>query len=103
MTPVTEAVWQRIRLLFPRDQWERVEAMLADRCGADLPLVKHMGDDPAHFDRLRLAVLKLSGGTLEGLERELEGARYDWRDTLVLAGFGHDVTAHERWWPEPRD
>jgi len=73
--------------------------MIAERCGADLPLSSHMGSDPAGFDRIRFAVLKLSRGDLERLSREIEGAHLDWRDTLMAAGFGEDTHAHLRWTP----
>lgn len=102
MTPITEEVKQRIRVLFPESRWPEVERMLEERCGTDLPLVTHLGTDPARFDRIRLAVLKLSGGSLERLGREIDEAHVDWRDTLVAAGFGDDVDAHKRWMPEPR-
>jgi hypothetical protein len=51
---------------------------------------------------VRFAVPKLSRGNIEQLEREIEGAHCDWRDTLMAAGFGNDVTAHENWMPEAK-
>ena len=59
--------------MFPEAQWSDVATLLEARCGVDLPLVTHLGTDPAKFDRLRLAVLKLSNGSLERLQREIEG------------------------------
>jgi hypothetical protein len=100
MAPITEEVRKRIRVLFPEHQWLRVESLLEERCSAGLPLAGHLGDEPGGFDRVHLAVLKLSRGSLEQLKLEIEGARRDWRDTLVAAGFGNDLTAHERWLPE---
>ena len=72
--------------------------MIAERCGADLPST-HMGPDPAGFDRIRFAVLKLSHGDLERLRREIDGVHIDWRDTLMAAGFGEDIHAHLQWNP----
>ena len=72
---------------------------LAEQCGADLPLSAHMGPDPSGFDRICFAVLKLSGGDLERLRREIDGAHCDWRDTLMAAGFGRDIHAHLTWNP----
>jgi hypothetical protein len=93
---------KRIQILFPETQWSKVVTMLAESCGTDLPLLTHLDADPSNFDRLQFAVLKLSDGSLEQLRREIEGAHFDWRDTLVAAGFGDDVTAHESWMPKPR-
>jgi hypothetical protein len=72
--------------------------MLSERCGVDLPLAGP-NRDAASFDRIRFAVLKLSGGDLERLKREIDGANCDWRDTLMAAGFGEDVHAHFEWDP----
>jgi len=99
MTPLTPAVVQKIEALFPTESREAAGRMIAERCGADLPLSTHMGPDPSGFDRIRFAVLKLSRGDLERLQREIEGAHIDWRDTLMAAGFGEDIHAHLRWNP----
>ena len=79
MTPITPAVAQKIEALFAPDSREAASRMLAERCGADLPLSTHMGPDPSGFDRIRFAVLKLSHGDLERLRQEIEGAHFDWR------------------------
>ena len=99
MTPLTPAVVRKIEALFSPENREVAAQMIAERCGADFPLSTHMGPDPSGFDRIRLAVLKLSGGDLERLTREIEGAHFDWRDTLMAAGFGEDIHAHLRWNP----
>jgi hypothetical protein len=54
---------------------------------------------PEGLERVRFAVLKLSGGTIAGLVDAICLAQTDWRDALVAAGFGYDVSAHEAWWP----
>jgi len=99
MTPLTPAVSQKIEALFPLEGREAAAQMIAERCGADLPLSNNMGPDPSAFDRVRFAVLKLSGGDLERLRREIESAHIDWRDTLMAAGFGMDIHAHLQWNP----
>ena len=99
MTPLTPAVIQKIEALFPPESREAVGRLIAERCGADLPLSTHMRSDPAGFDRIRFAVLKLSGGNLQRLRQEIDGAHIDWRDTLMAAGFGEDIHAHLRWNP----
>ena len=77
MTPLTPAVVQKIGALFPPESREAAGQMIAERCGADLPLSTHMGRDPSGFDRIRFAVLKLSGGDLEQLRREIDEAHLD--------------------------
>ena len=94
MTPLTPAVSQKIDALFPPDCRDAARQLIAEGCGADLPLLSHLQREPASFDRIRFAVLKLSRGDLQRLKREIEGAHYDWRDTLMAAGFGEDIHAH---------
>jgi len=99
MTPLTPAVSQKIDALFPPDSRDIARQLIAERCGADFPLSGHLEPEPASFDRIRFAVLKLSGGVLERLEREIDGAHYDWLDTLMAAGFGQDIHADLKWNP----
>ena len=54
MTPLTPAVSQKIEALFPLEGREAAAQMIAERCGADLPLSNNMGPDPSAFDRVRL-------------------------------------------------
>jgi hypothetical protein len=98
MTPLSPAVSQRIDALFPATSRESARQMIAERCGTDLPMASPERE-AASFDRIRFAVLKLSGGDLERLKREIDGAHYDWRDTLMAAGFGEDIHAHLKWNP----
>ena len=99
MTPLTPAVQEKIEILFLERDHAAAARLLEERCGENLPLSSSMGPHPSGFDRIRFAVLKLSGGDLPKLRREVEGACVDWRDTLVAAGFGDDVTAHLSWNP----
>jgi len=99
MPPLTPACEQRIALLFAPDEVALVRALLLEECGNRLPLLEQA--DSATMDRYRFAALKLSAGSLDKLERALSVAITDWRDLLVAAGFGHSVTAHLEWQPEP--
>jgi hypothetical protein len=54
------------------------------------------------LERFRFSALKLSGGKLDKLRQAVELAQQDWRDLLMAAGFGDDVTEHERWLPPGR-
>jgi|SRR6266850_838736 len=100
MTPLTESVCKKIDALFPPESREAARKLIAEKCGAELPLSNHMGPEASGFDRIRFAVLKLSRGDLIALKREIEGAHCDWRDTLMAAGFGEDIHAHLRWNPK---
>jgi hypothetical protein len=97
--PLTRGTVERIHALFPQPEWEMVSQALLERCGDNLPLVH--STYVALTERIRFAVLKLSCGSLEGLERHLQIAVLDWRDVLLAAGFGTDVAAHLAWHPEP--
>ncbi len=88
---------QRIHKLFLESDWDAVEQMLLTKCGDNLPLVDSTYIELA--ERIRFAVLKLSGGNISELEQQIALAAIDWRDTLVAAGFGHSVTAHKSWMP----
>jgi hypothetical protein len=102
MSSLTSATQQRITALFRAADRELVSTLLIQDCGNDLP--GHENADPAALERLRFAVLKLSAGDLDALQRAITLAKTDCRDVLVFAGFGEDVKAHESWWPEdPKD
>ncbi len=45
---------------------------------------------PRTGERVQAAIVKLSRGDLGRFDRALEGARRDWRDVLVAAGFEHE-------------
>ena len=100
MIPLSTETRQRLEVLFSREEQAAAAKLLIERCGDDLPLTSRAQSD--FWDRIRFAVLKLSAGDLKKLEREVEGANRDWRDTLVAAGFGESVTAHRSWFPTRR-
>jgi len=94
---VTRLVEERIDAIFDKALRDSAIKLIREQCGMGLPLMHSAV--PADYDRIRLAVIKLSGGTIEGLERGISDARNDWRDVLLEAGFGHDVEAHLHWNP----
>jgi hypothetical protein len=73
-----------------------VEELLVRECGDALPFVERSHRKLA--ERIRFAVLKLSGGDLEGLRAAIREAQIDWRDVLMMAGFGSG-SAHRCWRP----
>ena len=90
-------VWVRrvASIIFPDENNERIDLILASECG---PVQVHAPDfDDGAMERIWLAALKMSGGSIAGLEKAAKLARRDWRDLLLGAGFGNDLTAHLRW------
>jgi len=94
---VNDNTQHRIEALFPPSEWQRVSDYLSSACGANLPLIEDSYDELV--ERIRFAVLKLSGGNFERLVTATEDAAIDWRDTLVAAGFADDTRAHLAWLP----
>ncbi len=92
------ATLERLDAVFPVEHRERVAATLFKRGGYSLSSDWDASYD-ALIERIRCGCLKLSGGTLEGLEEGLKLARTDWRDLLVAAGFADDERAHLAWRP----
>lgn len=52
---------------------------------------------PELLERITAAALKQSEGSLENLDAAMELGSKDWRDLLMAAGFGHDLSAHDVW------
>ena len=100
MIPLSSETRIRLEALFSKEEQPYAAKLLMEECGDGLPLTNHANED--FWDRIRFAVLKLSSGNLKKLKQEIDGANHDWRDTLMAAGFGHDVNAHRSWFPKPK-
>ena len=98
MVPLSPETRRRLDALFAGRARETAAQLLITQCAANLPL--WVNTDELGLERIRFAVLKLSGGDLVELERAVQIAQVDWRDALVAAGFGQDVKAHESWFPQ---
>jgi hypothetical protein len=84
-----------LRAVFPPNLWERVETTLMIDCG---PVQVHSRDfDGEAMERIWLATLKLSDGSITAFENAVLLAQIDWRDVLLGAGFGNDLDAHIKW------
>ena len=97
--PLSKSTRDRLLALFTEAEVEAAEQLIVSSCAENLPLIHDAS--PEGLERIRFAVLKLSDGDLDKLWNAVELAKTDWRDALVSAGFGYDVSAHEMWWPEP--
>ena len=83
-----------IGALFSNDEVEEARQLIHVNC---TPEAIHSTGDGT--ERIRLAVLKLSGGNLEKLVEAIALAQTDYRDALMASGFGHDLQAHLYWKP----
>jgi hypothetical protein len=83
--------------MFGPENQPAAEQLLVEECGTNLPLLEN--SDMYQLERFRYAALKLSRGNLRELEKAIALAKTDWRDLLMAAGFGGDITAHQRWLP----
>ncbi len=72
-------------------------SLLRNECGENLPLWSDTSS--SGLDRVRLAAIKISRGSVPRLRDAVELAKTDWRDVLVAAGFSEDVMAHVNWRP----
>lgn len=95
MPGLSDRTWKMVRKMFSARQQEEVRQLLEVDCGNNLPFCENL--DEVGLERVRFAVLKLSNGRLDALRRAIQEAQRDWRDTLMAAGFGFDVTEHNRW------
>jgi len=95
--PLSPQTRLRVKLLFaPADRFI-VEHLLINECGTNLPDLENLNQ--IELERFRFAALKLSQGHLDKLRRAIDLAQSDWRDHLMAADFGSDVTAHNHWLP----
>lgn len=99
MIALTPVIKEYIKLLFTTDEITVVETLLEEQCADNLPFCESY--IPEDMERIRLAALKLSQGSINKLESAVELAKTDWRDLLMSAGFGHDIHAHKNWKPDP--
>src|SRR5262249_35113783 len=97
---LTRAVRARVNLLFAPKNRSAAAELLSRECGNNLPFCDD--SSASELDRLRLAALKLSGGTLQGLRRAIKLAKEGWRALLMSAGWGADAHAHRKGTPRPR-
>ena len=88
LSPLTE---RNIAALFAPSEHDAVRTLLWDGCRGDSPSWEQ--------ERIHCAMLRVSKGRMDRLERAVETAKGDWRDVLLRAGFADDPKAHLRWVP----
>jgi hypothetical protein len=98
MIDISTETNKRVLAQFSADEHQVVLNILLNECGDNLPLI-----DPSFVqlvERIRFAVIKLSQGELDELNKWVGLAKKDWRDVLVAAGFGSGIEDHLDWWPD---
>jgi hypothetical protein len=95
--PLSPATRDRLDAVFAPCDRAEAERLVVSECGNNLPFCQ--SSDQYELERVRYAAMKLSHGNLDGLRQAIELAKTDWRDLLMAAGFGEDVTEHKRWQP----
>ena|ERR1051326_6239391 len=95
MVGLSETTWSVVERLFSPEQRQEAGRLLEESCGDNLPFYENA--DASALERIRFAVLKISEGDIAKLRDAIKVAQVDWRDTLMGAGFGHSLTAHQQW------
>ena len=98
MIELSERIAGLVDNLFSIKNRDEVKHLLENECAENLPFCEDC--DKYDMDRIRISVLKLCEGSMDKLVEAIVLAQTDWRDLLVVAGFGHDTQAHEKWSPE---
>jgi len=88
----TTRIQSATRVIFDPADAASAVARLEQHCSAD-----RLHVSPEMSERIAAAALRKSEGSLEKLEAATKLAARDWRDLLMAAGFGHDISAHEAW------
>ena len=97
MIELSKQTVERINQLFSSEIRKEVESLLMNKCAENIPFCQD--SDQYKMERIRFAVLKLGEGNLDKLKDAIGLAQIDWRDLLLIAGFGDDLEAHKKWNP----
>ena len=93
--PLSDESETLLRLAFGSDDLDEARRLLEADCAHNIP-----GWEMAGLPRLRVAAIKLSGGSIPMLVDSIVLAQTDVRDALVAAGFGDDIHIHKSWRPD---
>lgn len=80
--PPSKKCLDAVHILFPPSDWDEALRVLVATCGYNLPLLDR---NLSEIERVRLAVLKLSSGSITDLLAAIDVACADWRDILIAA------------------
>ena len=89
---LTELVTRKVKQWFRADEQAEAIRLLETECARNLPLCETW--DAKELEGVRLAVVKLAGGSLVELRRQIEEAKKDVRDMIAFAQAPEEV---KRW------
>jgi hypothetical protein len=92
--PLTRRLSAKLAELFSPEDRSFAEQWLLFECG---PQIAGGYADARWVERVRAAVLKLSGGSLERLADATCLGQRDWRDLLTGSGFGESLDSYVAW------
>ena len=84
-----------VHALFKSREALEVCGILENECGTEA--LSCGGWSPQQMERIRFAVLRLTIENTMSLDSAIELAQKDWRDLLMVAGFGNELNAHSTW------
>jgi hypothetical protein len=96
--PLTPRLSAKLAALFSAEDLPFAEQWLLSECGSEIP---GGFTDAGWVERVRAAALKMSSGSLHRLADATRLGQTDWRDLLMVAGFGKKVSSYEVWLNEP--
>ena len=91
MNRLTPTIEKKIEIMFP-DNVNEVKETLINLCDDII-----CSEPGLLSERICAAILKSSQGNMDYLYESIELANIDWRDILIGAGFGDDISAHKEW------
>lgn len=97
MSSLTNLTRTRVDRLCKEGDRAEATRLLMDDCTA--ASMHFSSEQVALVERCHFAVLKLSHGSLDKLSDAICLAQTDFRDLLMAAGFGEDISAHLNWLP----
>ena len=87
-----------IKHFFNADQQDRIFIALIEQVTP--VLLDCISWTPEQFARIHFAIIKLAAQQNIPLDKAIALAKLDWRDLLMIAGFGEDINAHLFWMKE---
>jgi len=90
-----------LKRTFQKDNFLAAKSALEVKAGKTIPFCGNSSSE--QLDRIRFAIIKLSGGCTEALDNAIELAHTDWRKLLISADFGVNPIEHDNWFKEELD
>ncbi len=79
----------------PEAMRNQIKNLLLESVSENIPYCDN--STPEEMDRIRFAIIKLVLENNRNLDNAVQQAKTDWRDLIMMAGFGHDTGEHNKW------